>query len=197
MHRQSPDDLIHHRRDRSDNLPGRHSRTEVLYSEDRGQTTAQRFVQALRSDYNFNVVSSMVAKLRYEDDLFSGYDWRVTESLGYGRRLFDTDRVLLEVNAGPGGRHSRLNNGSREDEVILQAGGEFEWRFSPSASLSEHVTVESGEEGTVTESTTALKTRLIHVLAMKLSFSFYHNSKVPAGTKKTDIRTALTLVYDF
>jgi len=53
------------------------------------------------------------------------------------------------------------------------------------------------DSSTISESLTAIKANLIGNLAMKLSYRVKHESKVPAGTAKTDTETALSLLYGF
>ncbi len=171
--------------------------SNILYSEDQDSTTAQRFVQGVRTDYILSAVGAFVGKVRYENDRFSGYVWRVTESIGYARRLLNSDRIFWEFILGPGGRHSELNDGSRQDEALIHAASQLKYHFNHAAVLSEDLTVESGKNGTVTESVTALKTLLTSFLAMNVSFTVHHNTQVPDGTKEADLHTAITLVYHF
>ncbi len=121
----------------------------------------------------------------------------MSESIGYARRVLNGARFLLEFSIGPGGRHSRLTDGTQEDELLGHGDGLFEYRISPNSTFSESVTVEGGENGTVTESITALKAQVINNLAVKLSFTLNHNTKPPEGTKKANALTAMTLVYGF
>lgn len=182
----------------NDAYPWRHElRLEALHSSDQDVTTAERYTAALKSDYRLDDTRYLFGTLRYEDDRFSGYDYRVSETIGYGHRVLDSERTTLELEVGAGGRHVVFPDGEREDEPIVRAAGSFLWQVSPSARLSEHLFVESGDVNTFTQSETGLKLKINSNLATKISYTLRHNSDVPPGTEKTDTVTAVTLVLDF
>ena len=64
------------------------------------------------SDYKLESPAFLFATISYEDDKFSGYDYRITESVGYGRRVIDESDLSLDLEIGPGVRQSKLNNGA-------------------------------------------------------------------------------------
>ncbi len=167
-----------------------------LYANDSGETTAQRFVLSTKSAYAPAKTYYFFATLRYEDDRFSGYDYRIIETIGYGRHVF-LGPVTVALEAGPGGRHSKLTDGTRTDELLFRASGNALWEISKTSKLTEEVTFESGEEGSVTESVTALSARINSDLSMKVTLELRHNSKVPEGIMHTDTTTSVTLVYSF
>lgn len=178
--------------------PWRHeTRLEALRSSDEDETTAERYLFAHQTDYRFDERRYLFGTLRYEDDRFSGYQYRVSETFGYGRRVVDDPKFTLELEAGIGGRHSKPEEGERIDETILRGAANLGWQVSPTARLSENLFVESGDENTFTESITALKLKINGNLATKISYTLRHNSDVPEGTEKTDTITAVTLVLDF
>ncbi len=170
---------------------------ETLHNSDREKTTAQKFVAEAKSDYKFTEFNYVFVTGRYEDERFTGFDYRVTEAAGYGRRLVQTDRVTLDLEAGPGGRHSRLEDGRHEDDVIGRAAGKLAIKLGAAATFSEDVTAEAGKEGADIQSVTALAAQVVGNLAMKLSFTVRHRTNVPPDTEKTDTTTAVTLVYSF
>ncbi len=170
---------------------------DAFYAEDRERTTAQRLAVSLKTDYTFTDRTYVFATGRYEDDRFSGFDYTVTEAAGIGRKFLEGPRVTLEIEAGPGGRHRRLDNGRREDDLIARGAGRLVWRIDGGATVSEAVRAEAGEDGTETESITAIETRVVGNLALKLSLTVTHRTEVPPDTRSTDATTAATLVYRF
>ncbi len=167
-----------------------------LYSSDTGRTTAQRLVLTVKDTYHLREVDYLFVSLRYEDDLFSGYEYRFIETVGYGRHFFHNS-LTIAVEAGPGGRHSKFMDGTVTDEFLFRVSGNLVWRLTESTSLTEDLSTETGYSGTVIESTTALKSRIIGNLAMKTSVEVRYNTEVPQGVKKMDITTSVTLVYTF
>lgn len=170
---------------------------EYLTAEDRGTTTADRFLAGYRSTYKLSERAYAFGSLRYEDDRFAGYDQRTTEVLGYGRKLYTGPVFLWDVEIGGGARQTDLTDGSSTDEAIYRVATLLTWNITETSSLKEELSVEGGSENTYTESITELKVRINAALAMKVTFAVKDNSDVPVGIKHTDTETAVTLVYDF
>ena len=178
--------------------PWRHEvRAEGLRTSDGSTITAERYLLAGKSDYHFRPHDYLFATARYEDDRFSGYDYQLSEALGYGHRTLDQPDLTLDLEIGAGGRHSKEQGGTRKDEAILRGAAKLGWDISPTARFTEDLLAEAGRDNTYTESVTALKVKINGNFAMKLSLTVKNNSTVPAGTRQTDTLTAVTLVYDF
>lgn len=180
------------------NDPWRHSAfLEVYNSADKLRTTAERYLLSGKSDRKTSDTDYLFGLVSYEDDRFAGYDYRVSEVLGFGRRVIQNPNLTLDLEAGPGGRQSKLNEGQVENELMLRLAGDLKWKLNNTAEFSETASTEIGEDVTISKSVTALKARVVGALAMKLTYTIKNTSKVPVGTKKTDSETALTLVYAF
>jgi putative salt-induced outer membrane protein len=170
---------------------------EALYSEDSGKTTSERYDLSLKSAYLLTRVDYVFARVRYEKDRFAGFDYRVAESVGYGRYLVQRDALTLQVEGGPGGSHREFLDGKREDEWIINMTGKLSWEIREKTVFTHTVTSDIGEDGTVTESVTALQAHLGGSSSMKTTYSLRHDSNPPPGASGTDARTSVTLVYDF
>ncbi len=170
---------------------------EALHSSDEGATTAERFVLSEKTDYKLSLRDYVFLTLRYEDDRFSGYDYRVIVTSGYGRSFVPTENTKLNLELGPGYRQSKVHKSETEKEVIARAALAFKWSISKSATFTQDASVEAGELGAFIKSVTALKTKINKTLALKASYTVRHNTEVPSETKNTDTVTALTLVYGF
>lgn len=170
---------------------------EALNSAEKGNTTAERYFVSGKSDlkldggYIFGLVT-------YENDRFSGFNYRVAETLGYGHTVIKTEPVTLDLEGGVGARQSRvITTGEEQNEGLIHLSGHLAWKISASALFTQELTSDIGEKATITKSVTALKTQIIGALASKVSFTAEHTSHVPAGVTKTDTETAVTLVYSF
>ncbi len=161
------------------------------------ETTAEAYKAVWRSEYSFSETDYLFGRLRWQKDKFSGYDQQITESLGYGRRLLDSDRHTLNAEVGIGARQSDLRDGSSEEEVILRGALDYTWQFSETAQFAQYFGVESGSENTFIESVSELKATLVGELALVASYTIRRNTTVPAGSEKTDTFTALSLEYAF
>lgn len=171
---------------------------DILKASEDDRTTADRKEFRAKSRYYLAEYDYLFARIRYEDDRFSGYDYQATEALGYGHRAIHRDDLTLDLEAGAGVRHRRAEDeSSREDDAMALLAGSLAWTLSPTSEFTEDVTVEWTDDNAYTESVTALSVRINGNLAMKTSYTYRHNSDVPAGTDDTDTITAVTLVFNY
>jgi len=169
---------------------------EYLSASDDVGTVARRTVGQAATNYKLDERNYLFGNLRYENDEFAPYDYRYSETVGYGRRMrWKTQRLDLEIGAG--GSHTRFADGNRDDDGIVRLAGNYAWQLTKTAEFSEVAFTEIGSDNTHSESETGLKLRINGNLAMKLSYKMLHNSEVPEGTEKLDSITSVTLVYDF
>ncbi len=170
---------------------------ESLNSSNNGNTTAERYVVNGQSDYKFGEHNYFFVMINYENARFSGYDYRVSEALGYGRRVIGKTALTLDLEIGPGARQSKLNSGGSEDELTLRGAAKLAWKVSDTSTFTTDLSVDAGEDTTVTKSVTALTAQINGSLATKITYTIKNTSDVPVGVEKTDTETAVTLVYSF
>ncbi len=169
----------------------------ALKSSDELGTTAEKYTLSAQSSYKLTEPNFLFGNISYENDKFSGYQYRVTETIGYGRRVISDESMKLDLEIGPGARQSKLDNGDTESEGIVRGAAKFKWKISPTSKFSEVLTVEAGEDVTVTKSVTSLSSKINSALSMKITFTYKNTSEVPVGVEETDTETAVTLVYSF
>lgn len=172
-------------------------KAEAANSSDSTGSTAERYFLSLRTQYSLSERSYLFGRLQYEDDRFSGYNYQASEVFGYGRRLVNKDTLKVNAEAGSGIRQNNFENGDSKSESIFLIGTDIDWKISKSASLTEALTSEVGEDRTISKSVTGLKTKINSSLSSKITYTVKHASEVPVGTKKTDTELAVTLVYAF
>ncbi|MEL7023164.1 MAG: DUF481 domain-containing protein [Pseudomonadota bacterium] len=170
---------------------------QALGSQDDVDTTAEAYLAGWKSDWAINDKSYVFGLLRYEKDKFSGYDQQLTQALGYGRNLIDTERTTWDVELGVGARQSDLRDNTTEDETIARFGTDYVYRFNESNEFNANFSVESGEFNTLARTLLAFKARLVGDLALVASYRVRYNSDVPVGTEETDTFTAISLEYAF
>ena len=160
-------------------------------------TTAESYEAGWKSERDFSEGNYLFGQLDWRKDRFSGYDQQFSQTIGYGRRLIDTDRHRLNIEAGLGARQSDLADGTSQNETILRGGLDYTLKISDNSEFFQGLVVESGNENTYLESVTKLSANLVGNLALVASYTIKNNSQVPAGTEKTDTFTALSLEYKF
>lgn len=170
---------------------------ETESGESEMETSAEKYLVSAKTGYKFTENNYVYLTGVYEDDRFSGYDYQTSVSAGYGRRVFKTERMLLEMEIGPGYRYNRLDSGGEEKEAILRGYALFTSKLTQSSSFRQELSVLTGADQTVSKSVSAVKAQVIGALSMKAAFTLEYTSSVPEGTDETDTETALTLVYSF
>lgn len=178
--------------------PWQHNWTALaINARTSGVTTAEAYAAGYKGTRDFSATSYLFASGDWRQDRFSGYDKQVTEAVGYGRRLLDTPRHMLALEGGGGAKQSDLSTGEELDEAIVRGGLEYLLHISDTSEFNQKVLIEQGDDNRYTESTSALKTRIVGNLALVLSYVIKNNSDVPVGIEKTDRFTALSLEYGF
>lgn len=170
---------------------------EALNTEDKDTTTAERYSLTGKTNYKLSERDYIFGYANYKDDRFSGYDWRASEAIGYGRHVIAEEDLTLDVEAGLGARQSERDDGVEEDEGLVRLYGALGWKISDTSKFTEELSSEIGEDVTISKSVTGLKTQINSSLAMKITYTVEHTSEVPATIEKVDRETAVTLVYSF
>ncbi len=171
---------------------------ETFSAKTAGTETAKRYLVSGKSDYKISDRAYAFGRLSYEDDQFSGFEYQANAALGAGYRVIKREELTLDIEAGPGLRQSRLDEGDESDrETTLYLSGMLDWKLSATTTFTEKLTSEIGEDATITKSVTGLKSQVVGNLAMKITYTIRNTSDVPSDVEETDTETAITLVYSF
>lgn len=163
-----------------------------------GTTTKQRFVGDYQLDYKFSRRAYLFGYLQYEDERFSGFDFRTSESGGVGYRLIASDRLDLNIEGGPALRQDKIQPaGAIENEFGGRLKAALEWKFGAASSLSHASSMFVGSARSTFDTTTALKVAINGSLSGRVSYSLQWDSNVPEGKTAVDTITRFTVVYDF
>lgn len=169
-----------------------------VYSRDSGDTSANRFVLANRTDYRFGNHRYAVGAFRYDRDRFSTFRYQGSAALGYGYRLVDTEKHRVRVEAGPGFRVSEVRATSKhDDEVIARGFLDYRWDVSETTQFENKLLVEAGSDNTFAENATSLTVAINSRVSLKTALTMRHNSDVDPGKKKNDLLSTINLVYNF
>lgn len=169
----------------------------AINSTESDTTTAEAYAAGWKSERKLTDVDFLFGSLRWRKDRFGGFATQFSQTVGYGRRLIDSEKHSLNGELGVGARQSELQDASTFSETIFRGGLYYRWNFSETAEFRQDLTTEIGDKNTYTESVTALSARLIGDLALVASYTIKNNSDVPALTENTDTYTALSLEYSF
>ena len=170
---------------------------KLIYAKEEGEQTEEEYTLGTRLDRKLDERRFYFGQLTATRDEFSGYDYRITEIVGYGQRFTPWSGSELELTGGIGGRHSRQSDGTENHEPVAKAGLDFEWKINGGLTFVQTGEATVGSELTVTETETALKTRLAENWQMKAGIETTYVTEVPPGDRNLDTRTAVTLLYGF
>nr|MBV6630010.1 DUF481 domain-containing protein [Oceanococcus sp. HetDA_MAG_MS8] len=162
------------------------------------QTTAENYRLDVRAERRVNEQNYVFAEAEYFKDLFASIRTSTTQTLGYGRRLLNTDTTSFDLELGAGARQQELQaTRDSEDEFVGQLTARLSWDPHERTSLTQRVTVQSGSENTVSESQTRIKFSVIGALWTQLGLDVRHNSQVSEGLESTDTRSSVSVLYEF
>lgn len=192
--------------------PWKHAlHVDGLYARNAGITSSERWGSRWQSNYTFRPKVYAFGTLRFERDLFSGFDYQASVAAGIGYQIFDTDRVKLSVQAGPGFRREQPQTLAKDaagaviarslgvpvSSAILSAGIDYSQTLTATTTLSDKLLTESGGGNTLVTNALALAVKVSTHLALSLGYNLQNNSSPPVGLKRLDANETVNLVYSF
>ena len=160
-------------------------------------TTAEAYDASWKSELNLSEHNFLFGRLYWRKDRFGGFNSQFSQTVGYGRRLIETEKHKLNAELGVGARQSKDQVGIKDNETVFSGAMDYTWKLNDTAEFSQDLSAESGGDNTYLESVTALSTKLLGGLALVASYTVKHNTDVPPTLDKTDTYTALSLEYKF
>lgn len=166
-------------------------------TEESGLRTAEAYRFNGKEDVSISERDYLYISTTWDKDRFSGYDWQLSASIGYGRKLINTERHRLSMEVGPGYRHDELPTGGSDETTTAHAAAKYEWDVSENTRFLQVLEGDRGEDNALTRSLSELAIKLNSRLAFKTSLEIKRNSEPPAGTKNSDRTTMLALAWTF
>ena len=169
----------------------------AIHATESNATTAEAYELGWKSERKISEQQFLFGRLDWRKDRFSSFETQLSQTLGYGRRLINSDKHSLSVEVGAGARQSDLADGTNSSEAIVRGGLNYVWALSETSEFKQDLVVEAGGDNTFLVSVTALSAKLVGNLALVASYTVRHNTDVLPLTEKTDTRSALSLEYLF
>lgn len=172
-------------------------------SSDNDRTTAERYKLTYQADYKLEKPNTYwFVNSSYEDDRFSGFEYRATLTTGYGSRLYKANDMQLDGEIGAGFRSSESVDTvtqltETENEAMIRIAGKYKWKIAEDKKLTSNLSVEEGEEVRVTNFDIGFTTMIVGGVSMKAAYEARHVSEVPEGKDKLDTVVSLNLLYSF
>ncbi|WP_166264049.1 DUF481 domain-containing protein [Marinobacter caseinilyticus] len=176
-----------------------------LYSEADDETTSERYSASAETNYKFSERQYWFLRGAYDDNRFTGYDFRTSATTGYGHRVWQNgERSFLDLSVGAGYRFNKLkqpNEAGRrsEQEAIARLAGQYDYALSDNALFRQKLSTEVGLDGnnTISESETSVQASVVGNVSMKAAYLVKHVSNPPAGAERIDTEMSLSLLYGF
>jgi len=170
---------------------------EGVNKTDEGASIAERYYAAIKTNYKLSARGYLFARADYEDDQFSGFDYRSNLAAGYGHRLIDSAALVLNAEIGPGIRATRVTDGDSDTTTTGRVAGDLQWRISEQAKFASEASAVTGGGDTDYRWLTTLTAKLNSYLALRVSYLYRYSTSVPVDHVRTDTESAVTLVYGF
>ena len=104
---------------------------------------------------------------------------------------------MLALEGGVGAKQSDFITGEELDEAIVRGGLDYLLRISENSEFNQKLLLEQGDDNRYTESTSALKARIVGNIALVLSSSSRTTPTCPSASRSTDRFTSMSLEYGF
>jgi putative salt-induced outer membrane protein len=182
-----------------------------LYGESAGIVSAERWDTGWQSNYDLTPQLYTFGGLRYERDMFSGFQYQESLTAGLGYKIFDTNTTKLDIQAGAGFKRLRPEDlikdaaGAVVQRIPLTAesgaigtlGVNYSQALTGTTTLTDKLLIESGSSDTLTTNALAVAVKVSAKLALSVGYTVTDNSDPPAGLKKIDTLETVNLVYAF
>lgn len=162
-----------------------------------GVTTAEAYTGEYEGRRDWGDKSYLFTAFDWRSDRFSAFDHQMSESVGYGRRLVETDTHALNLEGGLGARQAERRTGIEEDEAIARLSLDYVLTVNDTTEFSQDFVTESGSSNTSIESVSALRARLFGRVGLSVTHRIRYNSEVDPGTEDTDQFTSISFEYEF
>jgi putative salt-induced outer membrane protein len=192
--------------------PWKHSaHVAGLYGENSGIVAAEFWDAQWQSNYDITSTVFTFGGLRYDHDLFSGFEYQASASAGAGYKLINTAATKLSAQVGVGYRSLRPEELTKDPSgavvartleersggVVGTGGVDYSQALTSTTTLTDKFLAESGSNDSLFSNALALSVKMSVKLALSLGYSLQDNTKPPPGLKKLDSVETINLVYGF
>lgn len=172
---------------------------EGRYATENQQTINKDYRLRYGLDYKYSQKAFIFGELDYVVDEFSGFDYRLSESLGWGyRQEWPEKNMMLDTRASMGARHYKEDAPGAKTEhemLILKPEILYKWQMRDNVEFQQKFESAIGQDLTTSKSETSFTYKINSKLGLRVAFEAEHTSDVPAGTKKLETFTSTGLTY--
>lgn len=167
-------------------------------AESNGASSQKRWGLSYKLDYNFGDLTYAYGRVSYENDHFSGFDYRLFGGAGLGHYFYQSEAFSLKAEGGPGYRYSPISHSDAIERLFAFYGStEIDWTIRDGVVFEQDFNVTWTNPTTSYQSVTAVTTQLTDSISMGLSFEYRYETNPPMGRVNADEVARATLVYGF
>jgi putative salt-induced outer membrane protein len=182
-----------------------------LYGKNSGIVSAERWEARSQSNYTISGDLFAFGGLRYEHDLFDGFQYQASVTAGFGYKLLNTDDTKLTVQGGAGYRRLRPETIDKDatgaviartpldatGEAIATIGVDFSQVVTKTTNFTNKFLTEAGSNNILLHDELALTVKMSDKLALSVGYGITDNTKPPPPLKKLDTVASVNLVFGF
>ena len=160
--------------------------------------TAERFTINTKTGYKFDDNDYIYYGTRYDNDNFSGFDYTITTSVGWGHKFYDSEDSRLITELGLGYKTEALDIDRSENNGAVFSGKlDYMRQLTETTKFEDVLLVEAGDDNTFIQNDLGFSFKVSEKFAVKLAHQYRHNTDAPVGRDSTDTLVSANLVYDF
>jgi putative salt-induced outer membrane protein len=182
-----------------------------LYGKNSGIVSAERWETRGQSNYTVSGDLFAFGGLRYEHDLFDGFQYQASLTGGMGYKFINDTDTKLTAQVGVGYRSLRPETIVKDPDgqvisrtplnttgdAIATVGVDFSHAFTKTTTLTNKFLTEAGSDNTLLQDALALTVKMSDKLALSVGYTISDNTKPPAPLKRVDTLTSVNLVFGF
>ncbi|MBM9596144.1 DUF481 domain-containing protein [Roseitranquillus sediminis] len=164
--------------------------------EDHDRSENNVFVTA---DVNRSITEQfyLFALGRYEYDEFGPFEHDAFLGVGPGVRLYNTEQFAWRVQAGPGVRYTKDQDGEDETDFAVIASSRLFYSISETAFFTNDTDILHSDVGTQIINDAGVNFRLTDTLSTRVAYRTDWNSDPIDGFDETDNKLTVSVVYAF
>jgi len=171
---------------------------DLLRASNDDVDTAERYTLNTKTGYKFDDNDYAYYGTRWDKDNFSGFDYTITTSVGWGHKFQDTETERLITELGLGYKTEDLDVDRTENTgAVLTAKLDFMRQLTETTQFEDVLVVEAGDDNTFIQNDLGFAFKVSEQFAVKLAHQYRHNTDAPVGKDSTDTLVSANLVYDF
>jgi putative salt-induced outer membrane protein len=182
-----------------------------LYGKSSGVVSAERWETREQTNYTFTDGIFGFGGLRFEHDMFDGFQYQASVTGGLGDKFIDTADTKLIGQIGVGYRRLRpelifrdpdgvVTSRELQDasgEAIGTVGVDFSHALTKTTVLTDKFLMEAGSDNTLLHDEVAVNVKVSDKLALSVGYGITDNTNPPPTIKKVDTVTTVNLVFSF